>query len=64
MLVLIAKRAVQGVVEDIAEREQTDELAALIDHDQAVDSRFADCIEDGVEAVVERACVDTGEVLR
>lgn len=38
-------------------------MAALVDHDEAVHARFADCVEDGVEAVVERAGVYAGEVL-
>lgn len=58
------QRAVERVVENVAQREQADEVAALVDHDEAVHARFTDRVEDGVEAVVERAGVDAGEVLR
>ena len=57
------ERAVERVVEDVAQRQQAYKVAALVDHNEAVHARFANCVEDGVEAVVERAGVDAGEVL-
>ena len=57
------QRAVERVVENVAQREQAYEVAALVDHDEAVHARFADRVEDGVEAVIECASVDAGEVL-
>ena len=62
-LIVIAKRAVQRVIQDIAQRQQALELARLVDDDESVDARLADRIEDGVEAVVEGACVDAWKVL-
>jgi hypothetical protein len=38
-------------------------VASLVDDDEAVHAGFADGVEDGVEAVVERAGVYAGEVL-
>jgi hypothetical protein len=58
------KRAVERVIEDIAQRQQAHKVAALVDDDEAVHAGFADSVEDGVEAVVEGAGVDAREVLR
>ena len=58
------QRAVESVIEDIAQREQSHEVAALVNHDEAVHARFADCIEDCVQTVVQGASVDAGEILR
>lgn len=63
-LILVPKRAVERVVENIAERQEADEVAALVDDDEPVHARLADRVEDGVEAVVQRASVNAGEVLR
>lgn len=35
----------------------------LIDHNQAVHARLANRIEDGVQTISQRACVDTRKVL-
>ena len=59
----VAERAVERVFEDIAQRKEALELAVFVHDDEAVNARFADCVEDGVEAVVEGAGVDAGEVL-
>ena len=63
VLVLVTKRAVQSVVQDVAEGEQTDELAAFVDDYQAMHARLADGVEDGVESIVQCACIDAREVL-
>jgi len=62
-LTLIPKRAIKGIIQNIAQRQQPHKLAALVDDDESVHARLADCVEDGVEAVVEGAGVDAWEVL-
>ena len=58
------QRAVESVVEDVAQREQAYEVAALVDDDEAVHARLADRVEYRVQPVVQRASVNAGEVLR
>lgn len=50
-------------MKNVAQCEQALESPIFVDDDKAMDSRFADGIEDGVEAVVQCTCEDAGEVL-
>ena len=61
--IVVALAFQQDVLEDVAERQQSLEPVRLVDDDEAVDAGFADGVEDGVEAVVEGACVDAWEIL-
>lgn len=63
LLPLIPQRAVESIIENVAERQQADKMAALVNDDEAVHARLADRVEDSVQAIVERACVDAWEVL-
>ena len=60
---LVAQRAVESVVKDIAQGQETLELVGFVDDDQSMHTRLADGVEDGVEPVIERAGVDAWEVL-
>lgn len=59
----LIKWAVERVVQNIAQGKQAYQVAAFVDDDEAVHARLADCVEDSVEAVVEGAGVNPGEVL-
>lgn len=63
LALLPLERTIQRIIQNIAQSHQALKLAALVDDDEAVHAGFPDRVEDGVEPVVERAGVDTGEVL-
>ena len=51
-------------MEDVAQGENTLELEVLIHNHQTVNARLANGVEDGVQSVIQRAGVDTRELLR
>lgn len=50
-------------MQDITQGEDTLELEVLINDDETMDSGFADRVEDGIQSVIEGACVNTRETL-
>lgn len=46
------QRAVECVIEDVAQRKQAYEVTALVDDNKTVHARFADRVEDCIQAVV------------
>jgi len=50
-------------VEDITQRDDPFKLKIFIHNDQTVDAGFADCVENGIQPIIEGAGVDAREFL-
>ena len=59
----IGQRAIERVVQDVAQGQHALQLHLVVDDDEAMHAGFADRLEDGLQAVVGCAGVDAREVL-
>ena len=60
---LITLALQENVLEDVAQSQDTSQVAVLVDDYEAVDAGLSDGVEDGVETVLECAGVNAWEVL-
>ena len=51
------------VLEDVTEGDETEKTVELVDDNEAMDTGFTDGVKNGVETVVNRACIDAREIL-
>lgn len=53
----------QNILQNITQRENTDEAEVVINHNQPVNPGLADGVKDSVKAVIDRAGIDSRKVL-
>lgn len=53
----------KNILQNITQRENTDEAEVVINHNQPVNPRLADGVKNGVKAIVNRAGINSRKVL-